>query len=69
MQLVRRVGIAFMAGSLACSYVVYGLTHPPKGRASHYQGVNSIRNISIVLSNIDIDSHQDVSPVVPTRTK
>jgi hypothetical protein len=58
--LVRRVGLTFAATGLACCYLAYGLTHPPKARAFHCQGVNTMRNISIVLSNSD--THQEVFP-------
>jgi hypothetical protein len=58
-----RVGFAVAALGFAVCYIAYGLTHPPQARAFRYQGVNTIRNISIVLSNINIDSQQDVFPV------
>ncbi len=69
MRLAGRVVVAFVTGGLACCYLAYGLSHPPKARAFHYQGVNSFRNITIsfVLSNSD--NHQDVFPVGPTGTK
>ena len=64
MRLIRRVGFTFAATGLACCYLVYGLTHPPKarGRAFRYQGINTMRDISIVLSNSD--TTQDAFPVL-----
>jgi hypothetical protein len=62
-RLIRRAGLVFVASGLAC-YMAYGLTHPPRARAFHYQGVNMIRNISIVLSNSG--NYQDDVPVQPT---
>jgi hypothetical protein len=58
------VGFAVAACGFAVCYIAYGLTHPPQARAFHYQGVNTIRNISIVLTNND--SQREVFPV---RTK
>jgi hypothetical protein len=58
-----RVGFAAAAFGFAVCYIAYGLTHPPHARAFRYQGVNTIRNISMVFSNINTDSQQDVFPV------
>jgi hypothetical protein len=33
--------------ALACLYICYGLTHPPRPRAFRYQGVNTIRDITL----------------------
>ena len=61
------LGFAVAACAFAVCYLAYGLTHPPQARAFRYQGVNTIRNISIVLSNTDSPaSQQDVFPV-PTK--
>lgn len=68
-RLVRRAGLALVAIGLACSYMAYGLTHPPKDRAFRYQGVNSIQDISLVFTLTNIDNHQEIAPVVPTSKK
>ena len=66
-QVIGRLGLA-IAGALMCSYVAYGLTHPPKPRAFRYQGVNTIRNISVAFTNIDAGD-QRAFPVVPRERK
>jgi len=61
-----RAGFASAVCGLVFLYIAYGLSHPPEARASRYQGVNMIRNISIVLSNSG--SQQDVFPsTMPTK--
>ena len=62
-----RAGFASAVCGLAFLYIAYGLSHPPEVRAFRYQGVNTIRNISIVLSNTGGDAFPDVFPMVPTK--
>jgi len=56
-QRIGRLGLAITA-SLACCYLAYGFTHPPKPRAFRYQGVNSMRRLSIVFTNVSVDQQR-----------
>jgi len=61
-----RAGFASAVCGLVFLYIAYGLSHPPEARAARYQGANTIRNISIVLSNSG--GQQDVFPTTtPTQ--
>lgn len=40
-----------LLGVLVLCYVAYGLAHPPKARLQRVQAVNTLRSVSITLTN------------------
>ena len=45
-----RTILALIVVTLVC-WLAYGRSHPPKARAQHHYGVNTVRSVSITLSD------------------